>query len=176
MAWPRIDEVTENLSISDIYAAKNAKLLAEHGITHILSLLSFATIEPVPSGVRNLKLDILDYEDENILDEFKITNRFIDEALEKEGKVLIHCQAGISRSSTVLCAYLMKSLGLSREDAFAKISAVRSIVRPNPGFWRQLQVYEECGHDPHKGHPAYDRWEADFYRWGGDADPSKAKL
>lgn len=178
MVWPVIHQITPNLAISDIYAAKHEKTLKEHGITHILSLLSFATIQPVPKFITNLKLDILDYPDENILDEFKVTHAFIDEAVKKGGNVLIHCQAGISRSSTTLCAYLMKSQGLSRDVAFKMIKDKRPIVNPNEGFWKQLEVYEACHYEPHKGLAAYDAWEKQFYAWGGPADPSaeKAKL
>lgn len=179
MVWPYIDRITSNLAISDVYAAKHEKTLAGMGITHILSLLSFATIAPVPKFITNLKLDILDYEDENILDEFKTTHAFIDDAVKQGGTVLIHCQAGISRSSTTLCAYLMKSQGISRDEAFRLIKDKRPIVRPNPGFWDQLKVYEECACEPRKGKPAYDAWEKRFYDYGGPADPGskeKAKL
>ena len=174
MVWPIIHTVTPQLAISDVYAAKHEKTLEQHGITHILSLLSYASIEPVPSFITNLKLDILDYPDENILDEFSITNKFIDDAVRSGGKVLIHCQAGISRSSTVLCAYLMKSQDLTRDAAFKLIKDQRSHVRPNEGFWEQLKVYEECRHQPIKGQAAYDAWLKKFYAWGGEADPGKS--
>lgn len=181
MTWPLIHQITPHLAISDIYAAKHEKTLRAHGVTHILSLLSFANITPVPECIRgHLKLDILDYPDENILDEFKTTHAFIDEGVQEGGNVLIHCQAGISRSSTTLCAYLMKSRGLSRDEAFAMIKDKRAIVKPNEGFWEQLRVYEACDYEPAKGKAAYDDWERKFYAWGGPADPGaaagKAKL
>lgn len=173
MVWPIIHNVTPHLAISDIYAAKNEKTLRAFGITHILSLLSYSDIGPVPSFITNLKLDILDYADENIIDEFQLTDKFIDDAVKSGGKVLIHCQAGISRSSTVLCAYLMKSQRLSRDDAFKMIKDQRSHVLPNEGFWEQLKVYEECDYMPQRGKPAYDAWLKKFYAWGGEADPGK---
>lgn len=167
-----IHEITPNLAISDIYAAKHEKTLRKHGITHILSLLSFQSIGPVPDFITNLKLDILDYPEENIIDEFKITHEFIDAAVKKGGKVLIHCQAGISRSSTVLCAYLMRSQGLTRDKAFKMIKSVRKHVRPNDGFWDQLEVYEKCNYEPCKGKPEYDAWERRHYNLDGPADPA----
>lgn len=107
MKGPYLNNVTSNLSISDVWAAKNPTILKNAGITHILSLLSYSNITSVPQGITNLQMDIVDYPDENIIDEFKITNKFIDDALQSGGRVLVHCQAGISRSCTVLCAYLM---------------------------------------------------------------------
>jgi len=58
--------------------------------------------------------------------------------------------AGISRSATLVMAYLMKYLGMSLKEAFSTISSRRSKVpslfiqiNPNPGFMRQLQKYEK---------------------------------
>ncbi|ORY76310.1 protein-tyrosine phosphatase-like protein [Protomyces lactucae-debilis] len=141
-AWPQIHQVTDNLFISDIYAAQSAKKLDEYDITHIISLLSYSSIL-VPPHVKHLKLDVLDYDDENILQEFESSRQWIDEAIKGGGRVLIHCQAGISRSSTILCAYIMASQNIPRDEAFEMIKRVRSHVKPNPGFWEQLLVWEQ---------------------------------
>jgi atypical dual specificity phosphatase len=45
---------------------------------------------------------------------------------------------GISRSSTVVCAYLVAEHGMSARDAIAFAKSKRSVVRPNVGFVRQL--------------------------------------
>ncbi|BFZ54027.1 hypothetical protein PYCC9005_001058 [Savitreella phatthalungensis] len=164
MGWPVIHQVTPHLCISDVYAAQDEKTLRKHRVTHVLSLLSFANII-VPTDVKHLKLDILDYPDENIIDEFRHTHAFIRDAVEQGGNCLIHCQAGISRSSTVLCAFLMSSEGLTRDEAFRLIKHRRRQVRPNEGFWEQLKVYEDCHYVPAKGKPPYDSWLARFYKW-----------
>lgn len=179
MKGPYLNQVTSNLAISDVWAAKNSDMLKKAGITHIVTLLSYSNIRPVPEGIKNLEMDILDYPDENIIDELKVTNKFIDDAIQSGGSVLVHCQAGISRSCTVLCAYLMKSKGISRDEAFRMVKEKRAWVKPNDGFWEQLEVYGKCGCDPKKGMPEYDAWEKKFYAWGGPADPAaiqKSKL
>ena len=56
-------------------------------------------------------------------------------------RILFHCYAGISRSSTVAIAYLMKVYGLSLGEAFQLAQMKRSIVRPNPGFANALQAF-----------------------------------
>lgn len=59
-----------------------------------------------------------------------------------KGEVLVHCAAGISRSSTVCIAYLMRFQGYTLEDAFALCQKARPIVQPNEGFMEQLRQYE----------------------------------
>lgn len=57
-------------------------------------------------------------------------------------KVLVHCQAGISRSPTIVIAYLMYKYNLSMNDAYSKVKDIRPIVAPNLIFMSQLMDYE----------------------------------
>ncbi len=57
-------------------------------------------------------------------------------------RVLVHCHAGISRSSTVVLAYLMRYHKYRLADAFKLLVEARPCAQPNPGFWRQLERYE----------------------------------
>lgn len=59
------------------------------------------------------------------------------------GSVLIHCQAGISRSATVSIAYIMRYLGKTREDAYRFVKEKRPSISPNFSFVHQLDQYEE---------------------------------
>ena len=56
------------------------------------------------------------------------------------GGVLVFCDAGRSRSATIVAAYLIKECAMNRVVALQTIQAVRS-VNPNPGFIRQLDKY-----------------------------------
>ena len=49
---------------------------------------------------------------------------------------------GISRSASIVIAYLVKHQQLSLRDAFAVLRKARPIANPNPGFWKQLIEYE----------------------------------
>jgi len=77
----------------------------------------------------------------NILVYLDGTTEFIHHYIEKGISVLVHCQMGASRSSTVVIAYLMKYRSMSREEAYNHIKERRPQVNPNAGFWRQLQLY-----------------------------------
>uniref|UniRef100_A0A671SCJ1 Dual specificity protein phosphatase 5-like n=1 Tax=Sinocyclocheilus anshuiensis TaxID=1608454 RepID=A0A671SCJ1_9TELE len=60
----------------------------------------------------------------------------------EEGKVLVHCEAGISRSPTICMAYIMKTQRLRLEQAFDVIRQRRAIISPNFSFMGQLLQFE----------------------------------
>eukprot|EP00741_Cyanophora_paradoxa_P021444 tig00021352_g20701.t1 len=87
-------------------------------------------------------------------DEFPIREKafgpafeFFDNARRDKARVLCHCQAGVSRSATVVIAYVMRERHLGAEAAIRHVSAQRNprklIVYPNDGFLEQLLKYEE---------------------------------
>ena len=57
------------------------------------------------------------------------------------GVVLVHCNAGISRSTSIVIGYLMLREGLSFEEALGQVKHARPSVCPNAGFYRQLKSY-----------------------------------
>ena len=67
---------------------------------------------------------------------------FSDGAESAGGRVLIHCQAGVSRSSTLAIAYVMARSHLAMLDAFRYVKSRRSIVAPNFNFMGQLLEFE----------------------------------
>lgn len=58
------------------------------------------------------------------------------------GKVLVHGNAGISRSAALVIAYLMETFGVKYRDAFSHVQERRFCINPNVGFVHQLQEYE----------------------------------
>uniref|UniRef100_A0A7C9A8G6 protein-tyrosine-phosphatase n=1 Tax=Opuntia streptacantha TaxID=393608 RepID=A0A7C9A8G6_OPUST len=61
-----------------------------------------------------MAVPIKDTEDENLLDYLECCLDFIEES-RKQGAVLVHCFAGVSRSAAIIMAYLMRSERLSLE-------------------------------------------------------------
>ncbi|CBY39782.1 unnamed protein product [Oikopleura dioica] len=80
---------------------------------------------------------------EPIKNAFDTITRVINEELKIGGSVLVHCNMGISRSTSVILAFLMKYRAMPLKAAFDLVREKRSCVNPNIGFWKQLIKYEE---------------------------------
>ncbi|KAJ6003900.1 dual specificity phosphatase Yvh1 [Penicillium herquei] len=60
--------------------------------------------------------------------------------------ILIHCDLGISRSPTVIIAYLMRKLCMQHADVLKFVQS-KQRIKPSPNLTRQLQVWEEVGYE-----------------------------
>ena len=56
--------------------------------------------------------------------------------------VLVHCYAGVSRSASVVIAYLMNQHGMSLKDAYQYVKNKRYFIKPNEGFRKQLVQFQ----------------------------------
>lgn len=74
--------------------------------------------------------------------------KFIEAAREKNGRVLVHCIQGISRSVTLVIAYLILTKKLNYDEAFKIVQSRRSIASPNLGFAIQLQNFYQRLFEP----------------------------
>lgn len=91
-----------------------------------------------------LRIRIRDLPSENIYDYFEPVIEFIDKALlEQSHKVLVHCSAGISRSPTLVLAYMIKKQHVTVDEALKKMRQYRSIIDPNLSFILQLRSWEK---------------------------------
>jgi len=128
-------------------AAKNKReYLKENGITHLVCIrhvMEANVIKPnFPEDFTYQVLEIADSIDQNIIQFLPRTKSFIDEALKSQGKVLIHGNAGISRSAAIVIGYVMEKFGVSYKQAFQFVQSKRFCVNPNNNFMHQLIEYE----------------------------------
>ena len=73
------------------------------------------------------------------------TEDFIHQWTSRNLPVLVHCRAGVSRSASVVLAYMVRFGGFTLHDAFIYLRAARSVVTPNLGFMDKLVAYEDMG-------------------------------
>ncbi|XP_061883075.1 dual specificity protein phosphatase 22-A isoform X3 [Entelurus aequoreus] len=110
-----MNKVVDGLYLGNIRDSENRQSLSQNGITHILSVYNNA--RPVFEDKTYLCIHAADASSENLL-------------------------AGVSRSTTMVVAYLMTVTHYSWEECLTAVKAVRSFVGPNSGFQEQLRDYQ----------------------------------
>ncbi|KAG0370404.1 Dual specificity protein phosphatase 10 [Gamsiella multidivaricata] len=77
----------------------------------------------------------------NLQSEFPMAFAFIEDVKSMGGKVLVHCQLGVSRSASLVIAYVMKTLQLSLTDAYEYVKSHSSVISPNMSLMYQLAEF-----------------------------------
>ncbi|AVK74965.1 Protein tyrosine phosphatase incomplete domain containing protein [Pandoravirus quercus] len=76
--------------------------------------------------------------------EFARAHAVIASALARDKSVLVHCMAGISRSATIVAAYLILDRGIDAAAALAVLRQHRRCIGPNAAFRQQLKALAEA--------------------------------
>lgn len=143
-----MQEIVPNLYLGPYATANKNKLgyLESIGITDIICVRHTAEanfIKPnFPEKIRYLVLNVADIYTENIIQYFPQVKAFIEDSFARNGKVLVHGNAGMSRSASLVIAYIMEKYGLPYRDAFVYVQQKRFCIHPNEGFVQQLHEYE----------------------------------
>lgn len=88
-----------------------------------------------PEKFNYKRLSLIDAADQDIKSTFLEATKFIN-----SGKItFVHCKAGVSRSATVVIAYLMIQHKMKFIDAYKFLEVRRSCIYPNEGFLEQLR-------------------------------------
>ncbi|KAJ3772656.1 protein-tyrosine phosphatase-like protein [Lentinula raphanica] len=140
--------IIPRLYLSDFSTVMNEDTLSNLGVTHVVSVLDWAPefLASIPTPHR-LHISLSDLPTSNILPHLDTTTQFIKEALEQNETniVLVHCFQGVSRSATVVCAYLIATAGMTAMESITFVQSKRKIVSPNNGFRKQLSLYAAGG-------------------------------
>ncbi|VDN13899.1 unnamed protein product [Dibothriocephalus latus] len=146
-SWPdmfsQIARITDHLYLSGLQALSPERL-RQYGITQVIT----AMIDPPPSSLlssvnSHIQISVEDAETSNLRIYFDSVGERIAAEKKRGGKTLVHCMAGISRSASLVLAYLIRHQNMSLADAYDLVRGVRPFIQPNAGFWRQLISYEE---------------------------------
>ncbi|XP_041958335.1 dual specificity protein phosphatase 26-like isoform X1 [Alosa sapidissima] len=148
------DEVWPKLYIGDYDSAENRSELTARGFTHIVNC-AHTSRRGGPDYYKGMDITYLGIEgrdspEYDMSANFNTAANFIHKALSGGGKVLVHCHVGVSRSATVVLAYLMLKHHMTLVDAITTVKEGRGII-PNRGFLRQLinlqiQLYGRNSH------------------------------
>ena len=141
--------IPNKLFLGNYYSATQKEELKKRGVTHIL-MVGYLLHEFYPEDFEYANIEIDDDERENIFKYFYTCINFI----EKSKICFVHCQAGMSRSASIVIAYVMYKLKLKFEEAFDYVKKRREYIYPNEGFKLQLMDFERvliyCNYDLEK--------------------------
>eukprot|EP01130_Rhizamoeba_saxonica_P015064 TRINITY_DN6689_c0_g1_i1.p1 TRINITY_DN6689_c0_g1~~TRINITY_DN6689_c0_g1_i1.p1 ORF type:complete len:291 (+),score=69.35 TRINITY_DN6689_c0_g1_i1:60-932(+) len=130
-----------NLYLGSQDAAANFDGLKEKSITHILNVAT-GIPNKFPHEFQYLDVPFYDTDTEDISTGFEKCFDFIDAARD-DGGVLVHCNQGVSRSTTIVLAYMMSRRGLTYDESYNIAKSVKSDICPNPGFVETLKQFEK---------------------------------
>ena len=112
------------------------------GINYVLNC-AVECRETFPPHVKYCHLKISDRPKFRIYSYLDKASDFINQAQSNNGTILVHCQLGISRSTTCVISYFIKYMGYTAMNALNFIKKKRTQVMPNFGFLEQLIIYEK---------------------------------
>lgn len=134
-------ETNNTLFLGDYRAAMDKKLLKEKNVKTVVTVAAGLAIHH-PSNIKNVVYPVWDMVNFDISKYFSKGYEAIENGL-KEGSVLVHCAAGISRSASMVIAYLMKKNGMKFEEVFREVRSRRRVICPNQGFIVQLKKFDK---------------------------------
>lgn len=153
-------EIIENLYLGSARAAETFKITPQNNdqvavakgrgidITHILRLMSKP---PETNFIKSVSCKTISVTDGRKLNR-QVYFSLLDEACDyihmnrmRDDRVLVNCRYGVSRSSAVVIAYLMKYMGMNLDTAYKHVIEKRSMIFPNECFLNHLEAwYDTC--------------------------------
>lgn len=130
-------EVVQHLYIGSQDCATQT-VLNKYDIKHVLSL----GISVDTKDVNYKFVECLDLPDTDIKPVLADSLGFIHNAVTSKENILVHCNAGVSRTSMIVIGYLMLYRRMEFIDAYNLVKSKRPAIQPNTGFKQQLSMYK----------------------------------
>ncbi|KAF7457623.1 dual specificity phosphatase, partial [Cryptosporidium felis] len=138
--------IEKKLYLGGYHIACNREILEKNGITHIINLSGDTCKNMFEGSLEYRTHYILDSPQESIEGVLYDCIEWIDSKLTQgeENRVFVHCQEGVSRSSSIVIGYLMWKQGRSFTDASEYVRERRETSSPNIGFTYQLILFQKA--------------------------------
>uniref|UniRef100_A0A7S3Z9R6 Uncharacterized protein n=1 Tax=Lotharella globosa TaxID=91324 RepID=A0A7S3Z9R6_9EUKA len=161
-------KVAEGIYVAGESVARDLTLLESCRITHILNCTGDAIQNCFPDRFRYMTLYLCDAVTEDLESVIPAAISFIDDALnpgqssrreqrvrrgsvsgihdgathnQKDNNVLVHCHQGVSRSCSLVIAYLIFKERKCYDDIYKRVKASRKVCRPNLKFTCDLLAF-----------------------------------
>lgn len=112
-----------------------SNVIEAYDIKHVLSLGINVEVK-----VNHKFVECLDLPETDIKPVLKECLPFVHTAVTSQENILVHCNAGVSRTSLVAIGYLMHYQNMSFKDAYSLVKAKRPAIQPNAGFKKLLMI------------------------------------
>lgn len=138
-------KVLDHLFVGGDKVAQDRQLLLDHSVGRILNCAG--TVLPChhkgDATLRYYTLPLLDARTEEINRFFYDIISLIDSGQREGQSLFVHCHQGVSRSCTLVIAYLMWKQSLNYDQAFHALREARGVCQPNVGFMCQLIEWDK---------------------------------
>lgn len=134
-------KIVPHVYIGNFASASNKEMLKYHGFKHII-VAAYGLWEMFPQDFKYKRIDVIDSKYSSLRPYFQEVADYIHDAVSQNEKVLVHCVAGVSRSASLVAAYLILTQGYTPLDALKTIRAARPQVNPNESFLNELHTLE----------------------------------
>jgi len=141
-SWPSM-VLEDLLYLGDYDCASDLDVLNTIKIRRIVNCTPSPNCFEGQDGFEYLQIPVNDFVSADIHVHFEAAVEFIERGLEQSQRTLVHCHAGVSRSASIVSAFLMKHKGWTLKDTLDYVVQKRACVSPNVGFIVQLSRYEE---------------------------------
>jgi len=135
-------EILPGLWISDHASVCDLQALKDRNIQHIICAV-LGVKAMFPRHIQYTRLPLRDTHDEDIYRFFDKAADIIHDVLSAGESILVHCRCGVSRSVTLVCAYLIKYHKMSHDEAIHTIQKARPCANPIQSFRNQLRSFSE---------------------------------
>ncbi|KAL4477656.1 hypothetical protein ABPG74_002806 [Tetrahymena malaccensis] len=148
--YTHIANIIDNVYLSDYNTAQDIQVLTLCKITHIINCSPQNCINNFENKIQYLNVEILDEWEANLIENLDAIFKFIQKSQRQNGRILIHCYRGISRSPSVVIAYIIKNLNINENQALKYCKSRYQQAEPNASFMIQLQQYYKQQQDNQK--------------------------
>lgn len=132
--------MTEHVAIGTFLEARDPRALADAGITAVLCLAKDRVNRDPPAGVEQDSWPLIDGEGNRVTD-LDGALRKLDRLLARHARVLVHCNAGKSRSCALVAAWLVRRERLALDQALARVAERRVGTAIAPGLVELLEAH-----------------------------------
>ena len=155
-----INEIIPHLYISNWDSSNDITKLEKNNIQAVITIDTRNKSEYILNYYKKNNINFIflyldDYPNQNIQKYFDVSYKFIKDHILKNKNVLVHCHAGVSRSSTLIFNYMLRTYYKNGGKRcpncilyyflnYARTK--RSIINPNIGFINQLINYAQVNY------------------------------